>query len=405
MTNPYGPLTVGRLVLTEPWEMAVKSGDGKQLTLSGQEAVTTVASPSQVQLRNRATALTDYAGRTVPVTFNGFPHLDGFYRVGSPGYTESTWRDETVIEWDCDLTLVGPAARVEFESRLVGGNRTHASAATPELWHAPPAGAKAYMVGSTSPGYVERVGETGTVRAYRALVAGGNPRWGSSVAGYLAGAATVTVDSALLTGLTSADTPGSWHLSNGLLRVGARGSAGTLTLTSYLTSSWGTPKVFDLKRNGVSLGAAQTVTVLRNDPSECVVRLTWDHSPARSTVDLSLKRGARHVAVTCQQSNVAGAWWVDDNGAGGTVTDQLTAAGYIATTSNDADGDRWVMGTGVACAAAGTFGFVASKPAQALAAYIGCVRGGALPAAGDAAADINAQWLGTPAESEKVIQR
>ena len=241
--------------------------------------------------------------------------------------------------------------------------------------------------------------------AYRALVAGGNPRWGSSVAGYLAGAASVTVDSALLTGLTSADTPGSWHLSNGILRVGARGSAGTLTLTSYLTSSWGTPKVFDLKRNGVSLGAAQTVTVLRNDPSECVVRLTWDHAPARSTVDLSLKRGARHVAVTCQQSNVAGAWRVDDNGAGGTVTDQLTAAGYIATTSNDADGDRWVMGTGVACAAAGTFGFVASTPAQALAAYIGCVRGGASPAAGDAAADINAQWLGTPAETEKVIQR
>ena len=102
---------------------------------------------------------------------------------------------------------------------------------------------------------------------------------------------------------------------------------------------------------------------------------------------------------------MAGAWRVDDNGAGGTVTDQLTAAGYIATTSNDADGDRWVMGTGVACAAAGTFGFVASTPAQALAAYIGCVRGGASPAAGDAAADINAQWLGTPAETEKVIQR
>ena len=102
MTAPYGPLTVGRLVLTEPWEVTVKASDGKTLALAGQEAVTTVASPTQVQLRDRATALVDYEGRVVPVTFAGFPHLDGYYRVGTPGYTESTWYDQTVIEWDCD---------------------------------------------------------------------------------------------------------------------------------------------------------------------------------------------------------------------------------------------------------------------------------------------------------------
>ena len=405
MTAPYGPLTVGRLVLTEPWEVTVKASDGKTLALAGQEAVTTVASPTQVQLRDRATALVDYEGRVVPVTFAGFPHLDGYYRVGTPGYTESTWYDQTVIEWDCDLTLIGGPGSVEFESRMVGGNRPHVSAAVAELWHAPPAGARAYMVGSASPGYVDRAGETGTVRVYRGLPAGGNPRWGSTLAGYLAGAVSVTVNSTVLTGVRAPDTPGSWHLSNGVLRVAAREATGTLRVTSYLTSGWGTSKVFDIKRNGVSLGAAQSVTVLRNDPEECVVRLTWDHAPARSTLDVALKRGARHVALCASQSNVSGVWRIDDNGGGGTVDDQLAAAGYIASAADDGDGNRWVIGTGVACAAAGVFGLAATTPAQTLAGYVGCVRGGASPAAGDAAAEVNAQWMGTPAESERVIQR
>lgn len=405
MTAPYGALTVGRVTLTEPFEVSAKTGDARTLTLSGVEADETFHHPTQAQLRAKAEALLAYAKSVVPVTFAGFPLLDGFYRVGAPGADETTWYDQTFVEWALDLTLVGRQSEVEFESRLVGGNRTHVSAAVAELWHAPPVGADAYMLGSTSPGFVSRVGETGTVKVFRALTAATHPRWGVSPAGYLSGAASVTVNGSLLTGRTCEDTPASWVLSNGLVRVEPRTTAGVFRVSSYLSSAWGAAKVFDVKRNGVSLGAAQHVTVLRNDPCECVIRLTWDHAPGRSTVDVSVKRGARHAALTCQQSNVAGAWRIDDNGVTGSVTDQLAAAGYIASAANDGDGNRWLIGTTVACTAAGTFGLVASSPAQVLPGFIGVVRGGASPAAGDAAADVNAQYLGTPAESERVIAR
>jgi len=405
--EPYGPLTVGRVTVNCPWEISTKTsaGGGRVVTLSGQSSSQTFAPLTQPQIRAQAEALLAYAGRTVPVVFSGFPHLDGWYTVGSPGADESTWRAHTSIEWALDLVQVGRDADVEIESGLVGGNRVHVSAATAELWHAPAVGASAYMVGSSVPGFVDRVSATGTVRVYRALPAASNPRWGSPAVAALGGAAQVSVDGDVLTGATSADTPADWVVDNGLVRVQPRTSAGTFRVTSYLVSGWGTPKVFDVKRNGVSLGAASHVTVVRNDPCEVVVRLTWDHAPSRSTVDVAVKRGARHVSLTLQQANVAGPWRIDDNGAGGTVTDQLTAAGYIAATSNDADGNRWVIGTTVAASAAGTFGFAATTPASVLVGFVGVVRGGASPAAGDTAAQVNAQFLGTPGETERVISR
>ena len=96
---------------------------------------------------------------------------------------------------------------------------------------------------------------------------------------------------------------------------------------------------------------------------------------------------------------------MDDNGAGGTVTDQLTAAGYIASTTSDGDGNRWVIGTPLAAGAAGTFGLAASVAALSLPAYIGCVRNGASAASGDTAADVNSQFLGAPSETERTILR
>ena len=72
---------------------------------------------------------------------------------------------------------------------------------------------------------------------------------------------------------------------------------------------------------------------------------------------------------------------------------------------SDGDGNRWAIGTPLAAGAAGTFGAAASVAALSLPAYIGCVRGGASPASGDAAADVNAQYLGAPSETERVILR
>jgi len=77
--EPYGPLTVGRVTVNCPWEISTKTsaGGGRVVTLSGQSSSQTFAPLTQPQIRAQAEALLAYAGRTVPVVFSGFPHLDG----------------------------------------------------------------------------------------------------------------------------------------------------------------------------------------------------------------------------------------------------------------------------------------------------------------------------------------
>lgn len=359
----------------------------------------------QTETFNRADGLLAYDGAVVPVLFADKTHLNGWYRVSGPQVDHLTYFDISTARWRCGFDRVGGASEVEWESRLVGGNRTHVSSATAELWHAAPVGHDGYYVGASTPGYVDRTGADGVVRVYRAIPAATNPRWSVDPTDFYRGAAAVTVNGYLRAGLTCPDTPATWAVSNGLLKVEPRTSAGTLRVTSWLTTGWGATKVFDVKRGTTSLGAAQHVTLLRNDPCEVVLRLTWDHAPGRTTLDLSLKRGARHIGVHAQQYAAPTALRIDDNGAGGTVTNQLTASGYIASTTSDADGNRWVIGTVLASAAAGTFGLAASVAALSLPGYIGCVYGGASPASGDAAADVNSQYLGTPTEAERAIAR
>jgi hypothetical protein len=409
MAAPYGALTVGRVTLTEGWEIAQKtdaSGTARTVTVS-QEESSAVLSADQDAARARVEALLSMAGTVVPVTFTVFTHLDGWYKVGAPSVTDRTWWTETIIPWTVELTRVGGDSEVEVESRLVGGDRTtvHGSASA-ERWHAPAAGADSYLVGSSTPGYVDRGGADGDVRVWRAIPAATDPRWSVPVASALDGAVSVTVDGVLLAGTSCADTPANWSVDNTLIRVQPRTSTGTLIITSYLDGSgWGTGKVFDVKRGAVSLGAADHVTVLRVDACAVVARLTWDHAPGRTTCDLTLQRGARHVALYIQQYEGSSALRVDDNGGGGSVDDQLSAYGYILRTDADGDSNRWLIGSPIAVTAAGTFGLTASTPATGLAAFVGVEYAGSGAQAGDTAAQVNNQYLGAATETEQVIAR
>lgn len=405
----YGPIRIGRVTLTEDWVAADKGvagagGKSRAISVSGQESATLLGSAAVA--RSTAEAFIGMNGRVVPVVFSAMTHRSGWYEVTNTDVDEESWESWSSLRWKATLDYVGTDSAVEVESRLIGGNRTHVAAVSAELWHAPAGSHNSYFVGTNSPGVVDRVGAAGTVRVYRSIPAGVNPRWAAPVASYYNGEVSVTVNGALLGGLTCDDTPSSWILSNTLVKVEARAGAGTIRVTSHNGGGgWGTPKVFDIKRGATSLGAATHVTVVRNDPCECIIRLTWDHAPGRSVCDLTLKRGARHVGLYVQQFSAGSALRVDDNGVTASVNNQLAAAGYIATSVDDGNGNRWVIGTPKAGTAAGGFGFAQTVTALDLSAYIGVVRAGGSAAAGDTAAVVNQQYLGSPAELELVVAR
>ena len=145
----FGDITLGRLTLTEGPIVAEKGG-GRSLSLAGMEAVPPLA--SQAAVRARAEGLLAYVGACVPVSFTHQSHRDGWYRIDSASADETTWHDFTAVRWKLELDRLGLPAEVEVESRLIGGNRQHVSAATAELWHAAPVGADSYYVGTAAPG-------------------------------------------------------------------------------------------------------------------------------------------------------------------------------------------------------------------------------------------------------------
>lgn len=397
----YGAVKIGRITLTEPPEADEVAGqDGRVITLQSQDVSEKLG--SQTLARARAEGLLAYEGMVVPCTWDAQPHRNGWYRVTSPRALEFTWHDHTDARWEVDLERVGRDAEVEVESRLTGGNRAHIAAATAELWHAPAVGANTYYVGSSTPGYVDRVSADGTVRVYRSIPAATHPRWAVTAATALLGAATITVNSVVPTGLTCDDTPTSWLLSNGLIRIAPLASGQTFTVTTYSGSAWGTAKTWIVRRNGATLTGAAHVTITRNDPSTAAIRLTWDHAPGRSTMDLLLKRGARHFEMVLRSHSVL-EWQVDDGSSGNGDYTTLTSGGYSTAVNADADGNKWAIGTPVARSSTPYLGLYSVVPV--FPAFVGVVKGGASAVAGDTAAHINAQYLGTPTEVERVVRR
>lgn len=395
----YGALRIGRVTITESPEVEEQAADdGRTVTLAGQEASEKL---TQAAARVRAEQLLAYRGVVVPCAWELQSHRDGWYRVTDVRAAEFTWHDHTDIRWGVSLERIGRDAEIEIESRLTGSSRAHIAAATAELWHAAPVGAGTYYVGSSTPGYVDRSSADGTVRVYRSIPANTHPRWAVPASSALAGASSVTVNGSTMAGLTCDDTPTSWLLSNGLIRV-APLTAGTITITAYTGSAWGTGKTWKIWRNGAALTAAAHVTILRNDPCTVVIRLTWDHAPGRSTLDLTLKRGARHVEMLLQ-SHAVTSWQVDDTIAGNGNATALASAGYVESVNADANGNKWLVGTPVAVsntALCGIYSTVAVFPA-----FVGVVKGGASAVSGDTAAHVNAQYLGTPIEAERPVRR
>jgi hypothetical protein len=74
-------------------------------------------------------------------------------------------------------------------------------------------------------------------------------------------------------------------------------------------------------------------------------------------------------------------------------------------TSNDANGNRMIIGSARSHTADTTTGGISKASVTALDFYIGAVISATSPASGDAAADLQAQYIGTLPESTYYVKR
>jgi hypothetical protein len=141
---------------------------------------------------------------------------------------------------------------------------------------------------------------------------------------------------------------------------------------------------------GTGLTSFDAATVLRNDYEVCTVRLVKDRNPGRTLLDLTLRRGSRFVEGYLQtdSATLLAAYLK-------TAQPSTAAAstGYVVATSNDAQGNKVLVGSARSFSGMTSQGGLNKAAATKLDFYIGAVVGGSGAAAGDAASVLNSHYL------------
>jgi hypothetical protein len=403
MAGDFGTVQVGRLALNEaltPFDDKVNASSGmRSAAITGQESNPPAALTRVEAFQDDIPAL---MGALVPVTFTNKAGRGGYYEIADVGASLNDQPGQVVtVDWNITMQRAGSEFEVDLESRLSGATaRNNSFSATGERWHAPPIAAYGYWSGSSQPSVVTRTGADGAVTVYRQLAVNVNPRWACPPSSYGGGRARfIDSNGYERAGINYSVPATGWELSNSLVRVKPLTSAGVLEVSCWSGGAWQT-KSWDVLINGSSIGTVNAVTVLRNEYDTVVVRLLESLAPGRVTIDLLMRRGSRFVEMYVQAEFSTTIKIVRASTEAGT-----SSTGYVAATANDGAGNRYIVGSAKTFTADTTNGGLSVSSATTLDAFIGAVVGGGSAAAGDQAANLYAQYLGSPSEIVRAVRR
>lgn len=333
---------------------------------------------SAVLLRDRLLSYNDNSDEpVVPVTWTHDESQHGFYRVLS---AQVPWDlalsdedlDEPRFAWSAELQFVGKWTSVVQEMVSRGALRTNAHsivAGDVRAFHNIPNASSGYAPGITGLGVNTFTTADGTaIRRYDDGTPVAPEYWNTRKYWTLAeenyydascmvlreGAAAYTwathSDDLAVVGRTwpeDASAATGWVIGNGLVRVypNTSGSAGDWNFDWWDGAAWRTKEV-QFGGTDVDLAAFPTaMRILKNTPDVVVVRCDIDSTAATSvddalTLDLTVRRGSRIVECYLKLDGVATSKWqirMTTNEGNTDIT------GGRRATSNDANGDRYLL--------------------------------------------------------------
>lgn len=393
----WGTLTVGRLVMRETFD-ATQTATG--LTIKGQESTPPLTATELEGRREDFLGITD---DYVPVTCTSKARMNGFYRVTTvkADYFNSQGNGILTLDWSLDLERMGTEFETDHESRLSGPlTRNTSFAVTGDRWLAPPLGHYGLWAGSATPTAVTRTGADGAMLVYRGVPAT-HPRWGSTPTGMLAGRVRfLDQDGRERSGVNFTPAPTGWELHNGLVSVKPTAVAGQFDVRSF-TGGWRS-KLWTASAAGTPLGIPTSVTLLRNTLELIVVRVLWASSaaPGRTTADITIRRGSRFAEVYLRRDVAATLSWARSATEAGS-----SGTGYVRATANDADGNRYVLGSAQAFTGDLVGGGLSKAATATLDLFVGVAAAGSGAVSGDQPDNLIQQYLGSPNELVVPVRR
>lgn len=372
----------------------------------------------------------------VPVTWADRPSVNGFYTIQSASMAANPLAEfNGFYDFTINMTKVQGFAAPSFEAVLLGAMRANTSGivtGTTVPWHAVSSQATGYETGVLTPTTTVRAGADGNVNVFsEATNAFYNARpaftldpslwYKNSCVLKMGGTFDATTHAvsggAVVTGRQIPNSPQSWEINNGLVKLSGTNVASlAFSISEWSGSAWVQTGVSDNYggmrlayfdgSNAVILPVANSITVLRNSPEEVVIRLVTDCSSVIAgshfalTADISLRRGARTFNVV-MTARGAYRWCVTKNEL---VTSTTLTGGYVSTANNAVTGNRYVvaaeqattLGVALVCLTTGGGRF---------AFGIGVEKGGTGSAGIDTAQSLIYQYMAAQNEKVTVVAR
>lgn len=342
---------------------------GGQVKLSGWIRGST-SKDMLVAVREQMLGLVDNPDESVvPLVWTEDPSLDGFYRVRQVGMgSEPRMKldSRSVVPWDATLERVSSYASPQFDSRLLHALRSGSavtSASASAIQGLAPV-TTVYRRGSTGLGDLDtRASADGDVyvNTWATNTSQSSAEWQAPPAGFYDGAATIErrIDGGPWVPFSGknpvdVDPNTEWRISNGLVQVVPSetigGTNGTVTVASWGGSAYESATEIKAVWNSAQGDSFSGLTILRNSPEAVTIRLVGANistNPVFATLDLTLRRGERMLQGVLRTA----ATTTLNVGAPTSFLFMTTAiTGGVRLTSNDADGNRWVLCSALATA-------------------------------------------------------
>jgi hypothetical protein len=422
-----GTLIVGRVNITASDGITIRwtsdaSGGSHRDRLRGELASSSLAATQALR-----TELLEQIDRQIAFSFSDDTTRDGFYilRDADIELDDYSLNSNGLFDFSLVLERIGSVSQVEIQSLLTTALKVNSHGlliGEVQPWHAPAVGAVAYDVGNTAPTAHTRTTEDGVVPVMLGIATTVDPKWSVTPVDFYKAAVRIKVGNPLVTrgGLDYpdfAESPANWELSNGLVKVtpGATTgvSNGRIIVGHWDGSSYET-KTYNLKFATTTVVPKwHYFTILHNTPELGIIRLVRDADEAPATahrhiLDLTLRRGS--LFVSCYYTFTGGAttWSVDRDAveAATSVTPTGAASAVaIRATSNDAAGNRFVLGTSMAHTEDLTNGGIDFASTRTFDFFLGAEIGGSGAGANDNAAAQSLQYMGVSAEQVRLVRR
>lgn len=394
-----GVLTIGRVGLDldlEASDLRMSTRRDPIMRISGEVAPAAGAGPA-TSIRDELMRMAQAGDLVTPVSLSSDPTIDGYYEIVDITLQAGIASLSGFYPFRATMVRYGSQGGVGLESRLTIGLRANdhsiTFATTEPFWGVFDGANLVIDAGPTAYTVVTRTGAEGAMRVLRDL-----PNtllslisW-QDVAEYYTGATKVEVGTTLrvLAGIDAADDPANWRLDNGLVRVTPNGTNARLNVQHHDGSQWETAKTYDLKVASSEISAFERLAILRNDPAATTIRL-WVGTQNPVYLDLTLRRASRFVEGLLSRDNGTTTWEVDRN----SVEAGTSLTGALRATVNDADGNRYVIGSSATMTKDTTNGGISNTSvAKSFPFFIGSAIAGSSAVAGDAPADLVNQYHG-----------